>query len=276
MIELTPDQICNIQPLFERLVGSIPLQGILENRHPARVFADDLRDPTCAFTWTPWGYFYLAGTADRHTFLPALKTILDEELLPASKALGQSGFILWPDSPAWAAMLPDLLPNRSLIKIFRRTFTFDPATFYEGRYSRPSTPPGFSLKAVDAALVENNHSLAAEILTAWRSLDDYFENGVGICLMEGVTLVSVCFSMFISRGKAEVNVFTAEKYRSRGFATLAAAGFIDACLKRGLQPNWECFWDNIPSLRLAEYLGFKAQVDTPVYYWEESVEYVNI
>jgi GNAT superfamily N-acetyltransferase len=276
MYELTPDQFSGIHLLYQPLSGCIPLQGILEKRHAARIFVDQPRSPSCAFTWTRWGHFYLAGADDNREFVRALQENLDSLLLPASKALGESTFILWTDRPAWENRLPDLLPGRSPLKIFRRTFDFDPATFYEGRYSRPVMPPGFALQPIDAALLEKDQRLAAEILTAWASLDDFVRDGAGACLMDGEQLASACFSLFLGRGMAEVNVFTAEEYRRRGFAILTTAGFIDACLKRGLRPNWECFWDNLPSLRLAENLGFKAKSDIPVYYWEEPSAYVNI
>jgi RimJ/RimL family protein N-acetyltransferase len=235
-----------------------------------------INQPSAAFVWDRWGYFYLAGDPNRQETRSSLQELLEGSLLPASKSLGQSDFILWPDSTAWRAALPDVLPGRSVMNIFRRTFHFDPATFYEGRYSRPSLPSGFTLTPIDASTIEQQPVLKAEILTAWDSIDAYLQDGVGVCLLEGEQLASVCFSMFVASGAAEVNVFTAEDYRQKGFATLTAAAFIDACLKRRMRPNWECFADNLPSVRLAENLGFKADKDIPVYYWEESSEYANI
>jgi len=276
MHELIPEQFIRATAVFRRLDGCIPMQGMIEKRHPGRVFIDDPQNPTSGFCWTPWGYFYLAGEVNNRAFVGELKTILNDQLLPVSQVLGQSGFILWPDSEAWETRLPDFLLQRSLTKIYRRTFEFDPATFYEGRYARPAPPHGFRLATIDAALLAQQPDLAAEIAAAWKTPEKYLQEGVGVCLLDGETLASACFSIFTARGKAEVSVSTAEPYCRRGFAILTAAAFIDACLKRGLQPNWECFRDNVPSLRLAENLGFKAQGDFPVYYWEESNAYVNI
>jgi RimJ/RimL family protein N-acetyltransferase len=276
MIELLTDQLTVARPVFKSMQDIIPLQGVFEQRHPARVFVDQINPPSTALVWDRWGYFYLAGDPNRQETRSSLKELLKGSLLPASKSLGQSDFILWPDSTVWRDVLPDVLPGRSLINIFRRTFHFDPATFYEGRYSRPSLLPGFALIPIDASTIEQQPLLKAEILTAWDTIDAYLEDGVGVCLLEGEQLASVCFSMFVANGAAEVNVFTAEDYRQKGFATLTSAAFIDACLKRRIRPNWECFADNLPSVRLAENLGFKADKDIPVYYWEESREYANI
>jgi RimJ/RimL family protein N-acetyltransferase len=276
MIELLTDHIPVARPVFKSMQDIIPLQGVFEQRHPARVFIDQINQPSTAFVWDRWGYFYLAGDPNRPETRSSLQELLEGSLLPASRSIGQSDFILWPDSTAWRAALADVLPGRSLINIFRRTFHFDPATFYEGRYSRPSLPPGFTLTPIDASIIGQHPFLEAEILTAWDTIDAYLEDGVGVCLLEGEQLASVCFSMFVASGAAEVNVFTAKDYRQKGFATLTSAAFIDACLKRKMRPNWECFADNLPSVRLAENLGFKADKDIPVYYWEESSEYANI
>jgi RimJ/RimL family protein N-acetyltransferase len=276
MIELLTEHITIARPVFKSMQDIIPLQGVFEQRHPARVFIDQINHPSTAFVWDRWGYFYLAGDPNRQETRSSLQELLKGSLLPASKSLGQSDFILWPDSTAWRDVLPDVLPGRSLINIFRRTFHFDPATFYEGRYSRPGLPPGFTLTPIDASTIEGQPLLKAEILTAWDTIDAYLQDGLGVCLLDGKQLASVCFSMFVASGAAEVNVFTAEDYRQKGYATLTSAAFIDACLKRKMRPNWECFADNLPSVRLAENLGFKADKDIPVYYWEESSEYANI
>lgn len=88
-------------------------------------------------------------------------------------------------------------------------------------------------------------------------------------LLDDNEIVSVCMSVFASQERMEIDVHTAENYRRRGFAALTAAAFIEACLQRGKQPNWECFWDNQPSVALAGELGFCALPDFPVYYWQE-------
>jgi RimJ/RimL family protein N-acetyltransferase len=56
-----------------------------------------------------------------------------------------------------------------------------------------------------------------------------------------------------------------EKYQHQGLATVTATAFIAGCLARGLRPNWECWWDNEPSVSLAKKLGFEPLNDHPVF-----------
>jgi RimJ/RimL family protein N-acetyltransferase len=67
----------------------------------------------------------------------------------------------------------------------------------------------------------------------------------------------------------EIDTHTEENNQRQGFAVLTASAFIEECLRRGKQPNWECFWGNEAATALAEKLGFQAEADYPIYYREE-------
>ena len=106
------------------------------------------------------------------------------------------------------------------------------------------------------------------VLASWASIDDFLSNGLGFAVLDGDQIASACTSVLASRQKMEIDVHTAEAYRGQGLATICASAFIDTCLQRGAQPNWECFWDNEASFHLALKLGFTPLSDYPVYYWE--------
>ncbi len=270
--ELSPAQFAAARPLFADGLGHIPLLGALEGLHPARVFADDAERPALALVASRWGYFYLGGEPAGEAAAAALGELISRETRRIAEDTTPRGFVLWPEQTGWLDWLPQLLPGRQPLRGFRRTFHFDPITFYENRFSRPPVPPGLRLQAIDAAsLEEMEDDLAAEILESWRSLDDFRERGAGACLMDGDRLASVCFAAFAAGGAADASVFTPARYRRRGLATLSAARFVEECLRHDLRPNWETFWDNLPSLKLAENLGFQAQGDVPVVYWEASL-----
>jgi GNAT superfamily N-acetyltransferase len=92
---------------------------------------------------------------------------------------------------------------------------------------------------VGAALAEQ-----VGVLASWASISDFLANGIGFVLLEGDKITRVCKSAFTSSERVEIEVHTAEDYRRKGFAVLTASALIEECLRRGKQPNWECFWDN--------------------------------
>jgi RimJ/RimL family protein N-acetyltransferase len=66
-----------------------------------------------------------------------------------------------------------------------------------------------------------------------------------------------------------MDVHTEDKFSRQGLANLICTAFIEKCIQSGKTPNWECFWENEPSVNLAKKLGFVALDDYPVFYWEE-------
>ncbi len=88
-------------------------------------------------------------------------------------------------------------------------------------------------------------------------------------LLDDNEIVSVCMSVFASQERMEIDVQTAEDYRRRRVRRAHSRRIHQGLPQRGKQPNWECFWDDQPSVALAGKLGFCALPDFPVYYWQE-------
>jgi hypothetical protein len=59
-------------------------------------------------------------------------------------------------------------------------------------------------------------------------------------------------------------VETVEKYRRRGFAVLATSAFVERCLESGVVSHWDCWADNLPSVKTAERVGFTKIYDHTV------------
>jgi len=93
----------------------------------------------------------------------------------------------------------------------------------------------------------------------WDSKEDFLEGGQGYFVQLKATkeIVSLCYAAAMSNMIAEIDILTAEKFRGKGFASIAANIFINNCLGSGIIPNWDCYTNNLPSLNLAIKLGFK-------------------
>jgi RimJ/RimL family protein N-acetyltransferase len=265
MFELDVAHVARGHALLDALAHLIPLAGVLEGRHHGRIFVDDLLCPTVALVWTPWGYYYLGGDVAPPASRDALAHLLRETLVPASVAGGEPGLLLTLGTPDWAAHLDYLLGASGVIEAQRRTFTFDRAAFARRRDQLEAAAPDFAMRPVgytEAQLLEG------ELRATWPSLDAFLDRGMGFCLLRDGEPVSACTSAFVAGGAVEIGVYTDPAYRRRGLATLTATALIEACLDRGLRPNWECFADNAASVALAQRLGFVPAGLYPIYYWE--------
>ncbi len=264
MLELDPTEFSSVQPLLVGIKQKVMPNAICQGINPGRIFLDQHENPQTALIWSPVGYYFLAGNPAQAKDLTGTSRMLTEIFVPASQATGETGFILIPSDPAWKEYFAALLPGRDVIEIYRRPFAFDPAQFTAKKHWRERIPEGFRIQPLNAALAEQ-----VGVLASWASVDDFLQNGLGFALLAGDEIASASYSIFASRTHLEIDVHTDEKYQRRGFAMLAASAFIEECLKRGQQPNWECFWENEPSTTLAARLGFSAEADYPVWFWEE-------
>ncbi len=266
MLELTPDNFEIALPLLAGFPQRVLPQAICQDINPGRVFVDRLEDPRVTLIWSPVGYYFLAGEPDEKADMADLRRVLIEIFIPASRAGGETGFILIPSSPAWKVYLSVLLPDREVIEIYRRPFDLDETKFSAQGNWRDRIPAGFSLQPLDASLAEKSG-----VLASWASVEDFLKQGVGFAMLEGTEIASMCMSIYASRERVEIDVHTDEAYRRMGFALITSAALVEECRRRGLLPNWECFWDNEASDALAARLGFSALPDYPVYYWEEAL-----
>ena len=260
MIELKSENYLNVLPLLKNIKQAVLPYAVCEGYNPGRIFVDDEQDPQTTMIWTPVGYYFLVlGQGQK---LDEVSNLLAETFIPASKAIGETGFILIAEFDNWKEKTSALLNNREVIEIFRHPFKFHKEHFNANW--REKIPAGFDLKRVDESLAEQAH-----ILGSWKSLDDFMSHGIGYALMNGDKLASVCSSVFVSSTRVEIDVHTEEEYRRRGFASITASALIEECLRQGKQPNWECFWENEESTALALKLGFEQLADYPVCFWEE-------
>ncbi|MEN6434735.1 MAG: GNAT family N-acetyltransferase [Anaerolineaceae bacterium] len=252
------------QPIFRNFPQAILPAAILEGYHPGKVYVDQPDEPRVAMIWSTVGYYFLAGQPSAIRDIGILQKILTENFIPASKKMGENGFILATSGTEWKEYIPGIMGDRDAKIIFRQPFRFQYCIFKESKHWLASLPSGFVLKKIDADLLQ-----IITLPSSWSSIEAFLTNGSGYALVNEGKIISSCFSVFRSGTGIEMDVQTTPEYRGKGYAMITSSAVIEACIQLGLQPNWECFWDNLASIGLAEALGFEKLSPYPVFYWEE-------
>lgn len=267
MIELNPSEFPSVLPLLVDSKQQVLPFAICQGINPGRIFIDQEDNPQIVMIWSTVGYYLLFGDPTSTRDMESISQILTEVFIPDSQASGENGFILIPSSPTWIPVIPTLLPDREVIEIFRRPHILDFNYFRKKADWRMQIPPGFQLQSIDESIARK-----IGVITSWSSIEDFLTNGVGVALLAGEDIAATCISVFSSTEKVEMDVHTDEKFRRRGLAYLICSAFIEKCIQSAKIPNWECFWDNEPSVNLAKKLGFVALDDYPVFFWEEKTQ----
>jgi len=90
----------------------------------------------------------------------------------------------------------------------------------------------------------------------WKSESDFLKNGFGKVLIYDNLPVSVCYTSCVVDNIAEIDIATLPEWQGKGFAKIVTEAFIETSIDKGIEPNWDCFEENIPSLKTAQSLGF--------------------
>jgi GNAT superfamily N-acetyltransferase len=259
-----------VLPLFRAHLKDPLLYAVLEGRREGRVYADDPAQPGFAFVWTCSECAYLAGREDEVEIGPALRQLLEAEIIPAAKDEGSDYLSLFSFPSAYASglehLLADLMPLRTPVT----TFSFcAEAIGLQPRFAR--LPAGYTLAPIDGHVLQDleNVDLAGAIIRNWGPAGTLPQD-LGFCVLADDELVSWCYVQAIGCDSQTVDVWTAPDHRRKGLGTVVAAAWIESCLAQGHTPFWLCDKANTPSRKLAQRLGFEYEgeidlVDVPFY-----------
>ena len=263
LAEISKETYSSLLPVFERLPRPA-LVGTIAGETPGRIFVDDPQDPRAAFIWNEFHFSYLAGNPADETFLRGLVDLLEGELLPEARRSPDPTVALYPDSPAWVDALEPRLAAYHPLRLFRSQHRFDRQAFEKRAGFLEPLAPGLRLMPIDAELCARFPDLAFAYQLLWGGVQNFLAHGFGFCVLSDGELASACDSAFCAGGWAEIGVETREAYRRQGLARQVTTAFIQASLRRGLEPVWECWWENEASRNLAVRLGFEWLEDYPV------------
>ncbi len=257
MLELSPTDVFRVAPLFQSIDHSQAIVfSVLEGNNPGRVFVDDAKAPTVALLYPAGAFLYIIGDENHPVLSRELVPLIFDVILPST---GEQEMVLFAFSDAWREKLDLLFQEKGAIRIARKVFHFNPDKYHTLPDWRTRLPPGCSVVEIDAAM--------AESVPAYRPLVDPSTRRFGVCLLHDFDIASECTAVFVGRGEAEIDVHTHERFQGHGLATLAASAFIEACLARGLRPNWACWPERLASWALARKLGFEDLPDIPCHLW---------
>jgi len=266
MHELRRRDYERVWELFQDLRYNLVVESVIAGHTPARICIDDAAAPRAAWMWNRMGTMLLAGRPDNHVFNRALSVLLREHVVPDARRRQIPALTLHVSPDGWEESVDLLLPGVAPEKVWRRFYQFDHLRVdWRGRL-----PSEAVMRRLDRPLLQNerlrNHeSILGWILSFWHTVDDFLEKGFGFCLVQGEAIVSWCLTVYASGDDYELGLATAPGHRNRGYATLVAAACVEHSVEHGFTPHWHCDEENLPSVRVAEKVGFSDPTRYQVY-----------
>ncbi|HLJ67074.1 MAG TPA: GNAT family N-acetyltransferase [Chloroflexota bacterium] len=211
--------------------------------------------------------FYLAGESRHQSTLASLTRFVAEQLKPQARTAGVSRF----KARALSTLLHDAVPD-----IFSGTpLHAAPTFFYIHDTARPTSAHPVTLAhceivpitpaALEPGALRYSEHVREEIGAMWPSEDRFHEYGFGKLAVRDGEILCWCTAEYLSPARCGIGIATAPQFERRGIATATAARFVEEAQARGITPCWECARDNLPSVRVAEKVGFVREAEEE--YW---------
>ncbi|MHC2832050.1 GNAT acetyltransferase-like protein [Bacillus sp. F9_6S_D1_P_5] len=143
---------------------------------------------------------------------------------------------------------------------------------YEGNHE-PKIEQGYTVIKISKTLYENQGNvlniefLQSKILEFWSSTDEFFNKGIGYCIVYDGMIVSVCSSGFVFENIHCIDIETIESHQGRKLAQTIAHSFVKECLANHIIPYWDCMEINKPSVAVVENVGFTNVFNYVGYYF---------
>ncbi len=246
-----------VSPLFDDLRYNLVVDSIITGNTPAWIYVDDLANPRTGWMWNRMGTMLLAGDSDDSTFNQALSILLTRRVAPDARCRQIPSLTLHHSPSAWEYEVGSLLPDAKLHRMWRRFYVFDRL----GVDWKERLPSDCLIRPIDDRLLQKDHlenldSVIGWIHSFWHSVEDFIETGFGFCLVQDRAVASWCLTVYAVDRDVELGLATGPRYRNRGYATLVAAACVEYSVARGCKLHWHCDEENLPSIRVAEKVGF--------------------
>lgn len=113
----------------------------------------------------------------------------------------------------------------------------------------------------DDCSLQNHEGLVDELAQMWESTDAFLAKGFGFCALKEDCIAAWCTGEYFSEAWCGIGIETYEKYQGQGIATAAAIELVKYCKAQDKIPHWDCWKNNVPSVKTAEKAGFEKLID---------------
>jgi len=229
------------------------MEAVLQGDLTGSIYVDDYPKMTSALIISRLDWVYVIGDEYNTKFASETIRILSEK---------KTGKYIWFGvDNAWRDYIKTHI-SCNIQDCPRFRYQFNGAEFEKNKNSDTAL-------CVNAINVYNYDWLSEKHRTSfdfWDSKENFLNKGFGYFVKDNENVVSLILSASVTDMEAEIEIYTDEAFRGRGYAKQVAIRYIRECLSRGLHPKWDCDSKNEASFRLADRLGFQKIEEYPLIY----------
>ncbi|GAB6619532.1 MULTISPECIES: GNAT family N-acetyltransferase [Bacillus] len=270
--ELKKDDFYKCNSLLNKK-GQLEVKAVIAGVNPGRIFVNNMTSPSSGLIWlgNNDGFFFI-GDAENEKFNNEMNSFIDNVIILEARKVGLTCFEGIGNHSKWNKTIEKIFHHRSLKSWNQRVYTLKEED-YVGNHE-PKIEQGYTVLKMSKTLYENQRDslkniefLQSKILEFWSSLDEFFNEGIGYCMVFDNMIVSVCFSGFVFENIHCIDIETIEGHQGRKLAQTIAHSFVKECLENNIIPYWDCMELNKPSVAVVENVGFTNVFNYVGYYF---------
>ena len=234
--------------LFQEYKHSIPvIHSTLEGQYEGKLFVDSEKETQAAILFTRFAFHFVAGNPEIENIVDVLDEVIFQQYLPES---GENEAVVFCPNHKWDKILDAVFAKHHGIKEDRKMFRLNKDKYKEAQTDR------INLLGVRKTLRYEQENGANKKYPVCRIMDDE-------------ECISWCSGFMLGNGHAEIDVFTKEEYRGKGYGKEVSISLINELLKHNIEPDW-CTWPyRVESEKLARSLGYELVQVAPAHIWVE-------
>ncbi len=243
--------------------GQLEARAVVEGINTGRIFVDDIEFPSSGLIWlgNNDGFFFI-GNEKNEEFNTELNHFIDTVIIPEARKVGLTWFEGIGNHHKWDETIKRVFENRHLGNWKQRIYTVQKDDYQDS--FEPSVDKEYHIVKISETFFNNSNQsiknidfLHSKILEFWISAEDFFNKGIGYCVVCENEIVSICFSGFVVDNVHCIDIETSEKHQGKKLAQKVAFTYVKDCLENHLVPYWDCMDSNKPSIAVAEKIGFR-------------------
>ena len=250
--------------------GHLEVKAVIKGNNPGRIFVDHINSPSTGLIWlgNNDGFFFI-GDEKNELFNNHIKGFIDKVIYPEAKKLGLNSFIAIGNNSRWEKTIERIFEERHIQVSHQNVYKL------RGHFNddiEPSIKQGYEALKIDESLYENDGNyidnigfLHSKILEFWSSPEQFFQKGIGYCIVYENKIVSLCFSGFVAENVHGIDIETVEEHRGNKLGQNVALCVVKDSVEQGMVPYWDCEEANKPSNLIAKTIGLDNYMNYLVY-----------
>lgn len=270
MFVLAKEQFYKVKSLFAPYRHQLLTRSVMEGHSVGEIYVDNRISPKCAVMRGIHFEVYLAGDPGCTTKEKEFSDWFSEQIFAPVKEKGFPYLNVYYVSEAWKQRISRFFAQEGYQteQVKKRFYTLDlnAASRSCSKFDLVSTslPGGASIQPITSELVNDTEKTNLDqmllwIELSWPSVEHFLQHGMGYAVVEDNAIASWCLTLFAADADWELGLMTLDAYRKKGYAKALALACVNYSLANGKQPLWNCDDTNLPSIHVAESVGFQLE-----------------